>query len=136
MYETFEHTADLGLLVEAADLNSLFAEAGRGLLSILVEDVDAVLPRHEVTIEVSGTERDYLLFDWLSELLYRYETEQLLFSQFDVTTGPNGLTAIARGESLDAERHEPTHEVKAITYHDFVVEPTANGWQAKLIVDI
>ena len=136
MYETFEHTADLGLLVEAADLDSLFAEAGRGLLSILIENPDAVLPRCEVTIEVEGTERDYLLFDWLSELLYRYETEHLLLSQFDVTVGPSGLTAIARGEPLDTERHEPTHEVKAITYHEFVVKQTPNGWQAKLIVDI
>ena len=136
MYETFEHTADLGLLVEAADLDSLFAEAARGLLSILVEDIDAVLPQREVTIEVEGTERDYLLFDWLNELLYRYETEHLLFSQFDVTVGPSGLTAIARGESLDSERHEPTHEVKAITYHEFVVMQTPSGWQAKMIVDI
>jgi SHS2 domain-containing protein len=136
MYETFEHTADLGLLVEAADLDSLFAEAGRGLLSILVEDVDAVLPSCEVTIAVEGIERDYLLFDWLNELLYRYETEHLLLSQFDVTVGPNGLTAIARGEPLDIQRHEPTHEVKAITYHEFVVKQTPNGWQARLIVDI
>ena len=121
MYETFEHTADLGLLVEAADLDSLFAEAGRGLLSILIENPDAVLPTCEVTIEVPGTERDYLLFDWLNELLYRYETEHLLFAQFDVSVGANGLTAMARGEPLDVQRHEPTHEVKAITYHEFVV---------------
>ena len=40
MYETFEHTADLGLRIRAADLPSLFADAGRGLFSIIVADLD------------------------------------------------------------------------------------------------
>ena len=35
MFEVFEHTADLGLRMRAADLSTLFAEAGRALLSVL-----------------------------------------------------------------------------------------------------
>jgi hypothetical protein len=38
MYETFDHTADLGLRIRAADLNTLFGEAGLALTSALVED--------------------------------------------------------------------------------------------------
>ena len=44
MYETFEHTADLGLRIRAPDLNTLFAEAGLAIFSALVENLDAVRP--------------------------------------------------------------------------------------------
>ena len=37
MYELFEHTADLGLRVEAQDLDALFRDAAEGLFSIIVE---------------------------------------------------------------------------------------------------
>ena len=45
MYETFEHTADLGLRIRAVDLNTLFAEAGQALFETIVEDLRSV--RHE-----------------------------------------------------------------------------------------
>lgn len=34
--ETFEHTADLGLRMTAADLNDLFRTAGEGLFDVIV----------------------------------------------------------------------------------------------------
>lgn len=136
MYRTFEHTADLGLIVEAPDREGLFAEAGRALLSILVENPGAVRPEREVPIHVDGTETDYLLFDWLNELLYLFERDRLLLREFDLTVEAHGLTALARGEVLDPARHKPSHEIKAITYHRLEVNETATGWQAQFIVDI
>ena len=68
MFETFDHTADLGLRIRAADLNSLFAEAAKGLLSLIVANLDDVRTVDTVMFEVAGTDVEYLLFDWLSEL--------------------------------------------------------------------
>jgi SHS2 domain-containing protein len=135
-YRTFEHTADLGLIVDAPGREGLFSEAGRALLSVLVDNPDAVRPEREVIIEVSGSEPDYLLFDWLNEILYRFEKERLLLSEFDVTFGSEGLKANARGEPLDPARHEPAHEIKAITYHQLEMRETDDGWRARFIVDI
>lgn len=136
MYEVFDHTADLGLRMTAGDLDALFAEAGRALTSIIVEDVDSLEPVEDCDFEIAGTERDYLLFDWLNELLYRFESQGMLFSKFEVSVGENGLTGRAWGEIVDPERHALTHEVKAITYHLLKVEPTDGGWLAEVIVDI
>src|SRR3954462_8032807 len=112
MYEHFEHTADLGLRVKARNLNELFAEAARGLFAMVVEDIDSVQPVHEMAFEVDGGDRTYLLFDWLNELLFLFDTERIVLSQFEVRTGPSGLTATGRGEHLDAGRHRISHEVK------------------------
>lgn len=136
MYSTFEHTADVGLNVSADDLNTLFAEAARGFLSILVDEPTQVLPKQAVGIEVEGPDLEYLLFDWLNELLFRFETEHLLLSEFDVSVDERGLTAQARGEIFQPERHKLAHEVKAITYHQLEVKETSAGWQARFIVDI
>jgi protein archease len=72
----------------------------------------------------------------LSELLYAFETEKLLFSAFDVHLNNNQFSATCHGERMDASRHQMEHEVKAITYHNLRVEQTARGWQAEVIVDI
>jgi SHS2 domain-containing protein len=136
MYETFEHTADLGLRVRAPDLDTLFAEAARGLFSVIVEDLDTVQPRERLDVRLEAEEREYLLFDWLRQLLANFDARHLLFSRFEVHVDEGGLTGTAWGEPLDPARHVLDHEVKAITYHGLRVEPADGGWLAELIVDI
>jgi SHS2 domain-containing protein len=135
MYELFEHTADLGLRVRAAELETLFAEAGQGLFSMIV-DLAEVRPEREIQLKVEGEELDLLLFDWLNELLYRFDSEHLLLAEFDVHIGPAGVVATARGEPIDPSRHQLEHEVKAITYHGLRIEQQPDGWLAEVIVDI
>jgi len=136
MFETFEHTADLGLRVRAKDLPSLFEEAGRGLFSMIVADMATIQSKQPRVLEIAGTDRDYLLFDWLNELLYLFDTEHVVFGDFQVTLADDGLTATARGEPVDDARHRLDHEVKAITYHGLKIEHVGDGWVAEVIVDI
>ncbi len=136
VYETFEHTADLGLRIRAPDLPTLFAEAAEALFSIIVTDLATVRPQIEQAFEVGGAPSDLLLFDWLSELLYVYETRRLLFGKFQVRLGPDRLQATAWGEPVDRQRHALDHEVKAITYHGLMLEQQGDQWLAEVIVDI
>ncbi len=136
MYEVFEHTADLGLRVRARDLNELFADAGKGLFSIIVENLADVQPEQSASIRIEGQDREYLLFDWLNELLYRFDSGHLVLSQFEVQVDDAGLNATVRGEPLDPDRHRLDHEVKAITYHGLKVKQAADEWEAEVIVDI
>ena len=136
MYETFEYIADLGLRVRAADLDTLFAEAARALFAAIVDDLDAVRPLQRVDVSLTGTDREYLLFDWLKALLYHFDAEHLLFGRFEVRIDAAGLKGTAWGEPLDRARNELSHEVKAITYHGLRVERTDDGYLAEVIVDI
>jgi SHS2 domain-containing protein len=136
MYETFEHTADLGLRVRAADRDTLFAEAALALFSAVVEDPASVESRRRVEIEVAGDDLAYLLFDWLKALLYHVDADHLLFRRFEVRVRGDRLTAAAWGEPYDPARHAFAHEVKAITYHGLRVEQVGDEWEAEVIVDI
>lgn len=136
MFEIFEHTADLGLRIRAASLEELFADAAAALFSLIVVNLDEVRGVQQRSFRIAGGQPDLLLFDWLNELLFVFETERLLLREFAVRIDAAGLTAEARGEPLDRSRHELDHEVKAITYHGLKLEPAGDGWLAEVIVDI
>jgi SHS2 domain-containing protein len=136
MHETFEHTADLGLRIRAPTLKSVFEEAGEALFAAVIEDLEAVEHRRCHAVQIENDERELLLFDWLNNLLYQFDTHHLLFSRFEVHITGNRVTATAWGEPLDRTRHLLSHEVKAITYHGLRVEQQPDGWLAEVIVDI
>jgi SHS2 domain-containing protein len=136
VYEFFEHTADLGLRIRAADLDTLMAEAAAALFAAIVDDLSAIEPRQCLEVRIDGTEPEYLLFDWLRELLFRFDAAHLLFGRFEVKMDATGLSGAAWGEPFDARRHSLAHEVKAITYHGLRLEHQNDGWLAEVIVDI
>ena len=146
MFEHFDHTADLGLRVQSDSLELLLIDAARGLTAMVVETPERL--HHEVsqTVEVDGSSDrlDELLFDWLNELLFLFETEWFLPAGVDLRLQPLDkfklrLTSHLKGECLDPQtpRLRLEHEVKAITYHGLEVrEDTAGQWHATVIVDI
>ena len=136
MYEIFPHTADVGIRVQSPDLNSLFAEAARGFFSLIVSNLDDVAPRTRVEFHLEGHDLAYLLADWLSELLFTFESRRLLLSKFYVVVGASGLQAAAQGETMDDNRHILDHEVKAVTYHGLRVQQVNGDWIAEVILDI
>lgn len=136
MHELFEHTADLGLRATAPNRNALFAEIAECLFSAVVEDVASIRPTLSESLELAGDDREFLLFDWLRELLRRFEMDGMLYARFDVSVRDDGLSATIHGEPVDRSRHPLSHEVKAITYHELKVEQTPHGWLAEVIVDI
>lgn len=136
MYEFFDHTADLGIRVRADDLLTLLKDAARGLFAGIVENLDDVQPVQQVTLSVEGEEPEYLLFDWLSELLHVFDSQRLLLCEFNLELSAGILRAECRGEPMDESRHRMTHEIKAITYHGLSVVHDTDGWAAEVIVDI
>jgi SHS2 domain-containing protein len=136
MYEIFEHTADVGIRVRAGSPDDLFADAARGLFSVMVANLDAIQTVEEVTFQLAGDNLEELLHDWLAELLYTFHARRLALSEFRVRVGPSGLTAMARGEPIDPSRHDIDMEVKAITWYGFKVERQEPWWVAEVIVDV
>lgn len=73
----------------------------------------------------------------MSEILYLFDAEGWLFRDFEFRRLEDcSLSAIARGEKFDPERHQVNLLVKAITYHQLALEETPNGWRAQVYVDI
>jgi SHS2 domain-containing protein len=136
MYETFEHTADVGIRVRAAELPELFADAARGMFSLMVPNLDEVRGSQSLAFSLEDDPPEALLRRWLAELLYVFHVRRLVFARFDVALRPGGLTATAWGEPIDPARHQLDVEIKAVTWHGLKLERQAEGWLAEVIVDI
>jgi tRNA nucleotidyltransferase (CCA-adding enzyme) len=95
----------------------------------------------EEAVECEAADLESLLVRFLNELIYR------------MSAPPNGLrrlhglryrgdggwrvAAVARGEPLDLERHEPTVEPKGATFMAARVAKEPNGtWISQCVVDV
>ena len=138
-YRLIEHTADTGLEVEAESLDELFVEALRGMTDCITE-LEQVAPKTRRRIGVRAADLGQLLVEWLSEVVYVFEVEDLLSSQAEVEIQESEagfeLEATVAGEPFDPDRHPVKIAIKAVTYHQLAVEQTANGWRARVIFDI
>jgi SHS2 domain-containing protein len=136
MHEIFEHTADIGLRIRAKDLETLLAEAGKALFSVIVANPEEVRHVEDVQFAIKGTDYEELLHDWLAELLFTFHIRRMLFAEFTVQLKEGGIIATGRGEPIDFARHELEAEIKAITWHGLKIEPVEDGLLAEVIVDI
>jgi SHS2 domain-containing protein len=135
-FEILEHTADIGIISYGTDIRQVFSSAARGLFSLIVE-LDEIAVKEYRDIEVSATDREALLVNWLNELIYLSDTSEMLFNYFEIIDlSETQLKTKAYGEKIDINRHHLKREVKAATYHMLKIEPITGGWQAQVIFDI
>jgi SHS2 domain-containing protein len=135
-YEVFEHTADVGLHAYGSTLSELFIHAAQGMESLMVapEQIQLQVSR-EVAVE--GHDEVSLLIAWLNELIVLFDTEYLLFSQFEINViTPTHVKGRAYGETYDSQRHDLSSAIKAVTWHEASVLHTAEGYKARIIFDI
>ncbi len=134
-FEQFEHTADVGIKATGENLEEVFAETARGMFSIMT-DIEQVSPIGEYKIELSADDLESLLVEFLSELIYLFEVKSVLFSQFEVDLKLNDavdLIVTAKGEEINSEKHELYGAVKAVSYHDLLVDPQG---EIRVIFDV
>jgi len=138
-YEILDHEADAGVRGIGATLDEAFAEAARGMFSLMA-DLAQVRAEREVEIEAHGDTLEGLLVAWLGELLRELDVRGMLFSRFAVRiVGEDGrwrLVGRAWGERMDPGRHELGVEVKAATYAGVRVTKRGDAYIAQCIVDL
>ena len=134
-FEILDHTADVGIIAYGADLKQAFANAARALFSLITEldDVEEVLHQD---IKINASDVESLLVAWLNELVYRFDTEGVLFKRFDIIQlDETYLKAKGYGEKADSSKHSLKTGVKGATYHMLKVDKT-DGFRVQVLFDI
>lgn len=135
-FETIEHTADIGIRSFGATREEAFENAAAGMFS-LIGDLAAVNPVDEYSIMVEADDIETLLVEWLNELLYLYDSSSVLLSRFTVEElGETQMRGTAFGETLDAARHHPETDIKAVTYHMLRLRRLNGSWSAEVVFDV
>lgn len=140
MYELFEHKADMGIRGSGKTPEEAFAEAGKAMFSIMV-DLKDVKAEKAVEFKVDADTKEQLFIEWLNELLYLKDVEEMLFSDFKLgeidKKGDNYfIDGFAMGEAIDKERHTLRTEVKAATYSGLKIYEKKGMFFVECIVDV
>jgi SHS2 domain-containing protein len=134
-FEIIDHTADVGIVAYGADMSQAFANAAKALFSLIteLEDVSEVLHRD---VELAAPDEEGLLVEWLNELIYLFDTENVIFKRFDIITLNNTqLKARSYGEKVDKSKHKLKTGVKAATYHMLKID-RGDVCQVQVLFDI
>ncbi|HET8977964.1 MAG TPA: archease [Solirubrobacteraceae bacterium] len=132
-YRWVDHTAELELEIRGGTARAVFAEALRAFAELAG---DGHMPRHagavwrEIVLEAN--ERAVLLAQWLDELAYLAETEDLVpeaIEAFDLAD--SGLRATVRGHT-----GRPRNVIKGVTYHRLSFARAGDGFRATVILDV
>ncbi|MBC7252180.1 MAG: archease [Anaerolineae bacterium] len=139
-YEYLDHEADMGIRASGATLQEAIAEGARAMFGIMT-DINQVERSIEVPIRCQAEDPAALFVECLNELLFQSDVRHLLFADFQVTrlihtdTGYQ-LEGVARGEPLDAGKHELWTEVKAATYAGLRYEVENERHILQCVVDV
>ena len=97
-FEELDHTADALVRVRGATLSEVFADAGRAMFHVMYGPCEDRGVMRQVSLEAKDLES--LLIDYLSELLFITDAENLVFCTFDVDIQGTQLSVVVRGEQI------------------------------------
>ena len=136
-YEYKDHTADVQARCYGPTLEKAFEQAAYSLIATISPDLKRIEPIVKKSIRVKAEDKQALLFDFLTEFLYIFDVDGLIFSKIIVKNikkleNVYVLAANASGEKFDKSKHKIGIEVKAITYSYMNIEENPN----KVIIDV
>ena len=130
-YQEIEHTADIEMHVWAPDLVALLKQAAKGMYALSGTQI-AEKPRQTRSFDISFWDRETLLVDFLSELLFYGEDENIGFNKYQLNINEDELKVQAEGASIERQKKE----IKAVTYHNLEIRETERGLETNIVFDI
>jgi len=135
-FTILEHPADIGIVARGTGLAGAFGEAAAGMMSLIV-DAASVEASESREVVITASEPEQLLVRWLSEILFLLDGEGFVGKEFAVThLTRTSLRATVRGELFSSSRHTTLLDVKAVTYHQVMVEERGGIGMVRVYFDI
>lgn len=136
-----DHKADVYVMAFGKSLNESFEYAAKAMFEVITDTSKIELSIRR-NLRVTGFDLYSLLYSWLEELLYIFDVEKIVFSDFhiykiDKVDEENYvLEAVAFGEKFDSLKHTRRTIVKAVTYSQMEIECKNDIFIVKFILDI
>ena len=140
-YRFLNHTADVSVEAQGKNLEEAFEQTAYSLMETITPSLMAISPEIERTITIEAEDKEALLFDFLTEFLFLFDVEELIFGRIKIYTLKHDeekyyLEAKVRGEKFNKNKHEIGTEVKAITYSFMTIEEKKKGVKINVVFDI
>ena len=132
--------ADIAFRAWGETLADVFKASAEATVHAMVENHESIVPLHQRCLNLHDSSLDLLLLQFLQEFVYYKDAEQLFLrvQELTISQDENGFTLQGRvaGERINPAKHELEADVKGVTLHQLQVTPTAEGWQATVVLDV
>jgi len=123
-YKVLDHATDAFIEVTASSLTEAFKVAGDSVVDIILDN-SKIEEKKERNIVVKGKDLNYLLYNWLEDLIYLIITEGFAIKKLNITVEKNEEYAISAqifGEDIDIKKHGFKVEIKSPTFHEMDIK--------------
>ena len=132
--------ADVAFEATGKNLPEVFKNSALATMETMV-DTKNVTTKLQKVIKIQNKDIGALLIDFLNEIVYYKDAEQMLLGRFDIDLKQKDdkvwvLTAKIAGELIDYKRHQLRADVKAATWHSFELKQKGKEWTARVVLDI
>ncbi|MHA1378864.1 MAG: archease [Candidatus Helarchaeota archaeon] len=139
-FKFLDHMSDVYIEVRGDSMAELFEEAGKAIFETMT-DLKRVKQVQKYEINLESEDEKSLLFDWIGELIFIFDTKNLVFSKINVlelksVKNKYRLKAKLFGEEFDAKKHEIRVEIKAPTYSLMEIDTDSKPKIARFVIDI
>lgn len=137
-FSFLEHTADILIRAWGKTIDEAFENAGRALFEMMT-DISELKSETKYTFKLEAEDLQSLLYDYLDELIYIFDTERIAFTEFKVKIKevPRcSLDCEAWGEKFNPQRHVQKTEVKAPTYAQMEIRKEDDRTTLQYVLDI
>ncbi|GIV63761.1 MAG: archease [Bellilinea sp.] len=130
-FEELQHTADWALRVWAPDRDELFRQAAIGMNTLMGLKLEEG-PVRCVDFHLTAEDDESLLVSFLNEILFYLEIDRIGFEDFPLKLKGNILEAELWGKPIRSIEKP----IKAVTFHNLVVQRGEDGLEARLVFDV
>ena len=140
-FEFLDHTADVQSRSWGRNLEEAISQTALSLMATMSPDLQKIKKKEKKEISIIAEDKEALIFDFLSELLFIFDVDELIFSKIEIQEvlkkgNQFELHAFLEGEKFDPNKHETGTEVKAITYSFMQIKEMEESVEITMIFDI
>ncbi len=132
-FKFLEHTADIKFQSFGSTLEELFKNSALAMFSSMHDG--KIKPIIKKKIKVKGKDKESLLYNFLEELLFLFDSEEFFPAKINkIKIKKLILEAEIFGDN--AKNYEIHLDVKAVTYNQMFVRKDKGKWVAQVVVDV
>ncbi|MFX0188232.1 MAG: archease [Candidatus Hodarchaeota archaeon] len=140
-FRYINHTADIQSQSWGRTLEEAFSQCALSLMAIITPNLEKISPKIEKSFKIKAEDKEALLFDFLSEYLYFFDVEGLIFNDINVEyieriNKHYKLKVTMKGEKFNKKKHDIGTEVKAITYSFINIDESEDNVIINIVFDI
>ncbi|NHI91696.1 MAG: archease [Candidatus Lokiarchaeota archaeon] len=120
------HTADIKYSIKGDSLNEAFELCGY-CFGLTITNLKMIKQIENIDFELVSEDLEGLLYDFISELIFLFDTKHLILSNFTLVdikkeNSAYKLKVKGKGQEFNPEIHDMGTEIKAMTYSEMKID--------------